>query len=66
MPVVTGDRLLTVRDLCQLLGVNKLAVYEMVRKGQLPRPMQPGGRRMYWTREEVERALLASWAGPEG
>jgi excisionase family DNA binding protein len=63
MPVTMTDKLLTVRDLCRLFGVRKLAIYEMVKKGRLPKPMQPGGRKMLWFPAEVERFLLASRTG---
>ncbi|MCC7419988.1 MAG: helix-turn-helix domain-containing protein [Planctomycetaceae bacterium] len=49
-------RLLTIKDLCMLVGISRRTIYRIRASGQLPAPIQIGGR-VRWRPEDIERWL---------
>jgi predicted DNA-binding transcriptional regulator AlpA len=49
-------QLLRPRDLCERLRVSRSSLYEMVRRGDLPRPSKLG-RSSVWRVEDISAAL---------
>lgn len=55
------DNLMTIQDLMQHLRVTtRKPIYDRVKRGQLPRPVNPKGRPVVWRQSEVEAALAKS------
>jgi excisionase family DNA binding protein len=51
-----GPRVLHLRDVCRLFGVNRHTIRRWCKNGTLPKPYRPG-RRIYWKAEDIEAAM---------
>ena len=58
------DPLLTVNELAAWLRITRVAVYQAVKQGRLPRPIYPLKASPRWYRSEVQAVLDASRAAP--
>ena len=46
--------LLTVKQVCERIGLSRTAVYEGVAAGRLPRPVYPTPRAPRWRSDEID------------
>ena len=44
-------------EMLKLLGIERKALWTMVKRGKLPKPMNFGNRGNFWFRESIERSL---------
>ena len=51
------EALLSVRDLMELTGFSRISIYRMHNRGQLPRALVPGSRRLRWTPASIRTWL---------
>lgn len=51
-----GDRLLSTRELCLMLGQSRMTLWRVRRDGILPAPVQLG-RRIAWRASDIKRWL---------
>ncbi len=58
-------RLLTIKDLCVLIGISRRTIYRIRASGQLPAPIRIGGR-VRWRPEDIERWIQTRDAFPFG
>jgi predicted site-specific integrase-resolvase len=49
--------LLSIADVCQLVGCSIDSLRKWMRAGRFPRPTHQRGRNKFWTREVVETAI---------
>jgi len=54
-PTVKHIRILRIRQVLDLVGLKKTAVYDLRQKGDFPRPVRITGRAIGWVEEEVLR-----------
>lgn len=50
-------KLLTVKDVADLLAISTREVWRRADSGQLPKPLRLGGKLRRWLREEVEAVI---------
>ena len=52
-------------DACKKLGISSASIFDMVAKGQFPKPfvIVPGGRAVGWLESDVDAWILARSAG---
>lgn len=55
------DRLLTVKDVAELLNVGKSTVWAWAEIGRLPQPVRLGGRCTRWWHSQVLEAVAQVW-----
>lgn len=59
-------RLLGARDVCRLTSFSRSSLYQMTKRGEFPKPLQVGARRVAWLESDVkswlERCVPVSWA----
>jgi excisionase family DNA binding protein len=48
---------LTVKDVCEMLSLNKFTVYQMVKDGRLHATRMEGSKKMYFKLSEIEAKL---------
>jgi prophage regulatory protein len=48
-------RIIRIRQVLELVGLKKTAVYDLRQKGDFPRPVRITGRAIGWVEEEVHR-----------
>ena len=48
-------RLLRIKDVEEAVGFKKTKIYEMVNRGEFPKPVSLGARAVAWRSDEVER-----------
>lgn len=58
LPDSPGPKLMTAREVIQLLRIGKSTFYEYVKKGLLPRPVNIGPRTKRWLESEIYDHLL--------
>jgi predicted DNA-binding transcriptional regulator AlpA len=51
--------LLTLSDLVEMFDVTRVTIWQWVQRGHLPEPIRVGGRKPYWTSEQIESLLEA-------
>jgi prophage regulatory protein len=50
------DTFLRVPDVCRIIGISRATLYEMMAKGEFPKPIKLFERRMArWSAQEIER-----------
>jgi predicted DNA-binding transcriptional regulator AlpA len=55
----TARRLLSSRDICAMLGINRVTLYRMERAGRFPASIEISTNRVGWLVEDVERWLAS-------
>jgi prophage regulatory protein len=48
---------LTLSDVCEMSGVNRITMWRWVREGKFPQPVRLSVRRIFWLRPVVEAFL---------
>jgi predicted DNA-binding transcriptional regulator AlpA len=56
-------RLLSTRQVAEMVGVTTKTLLSWVRAGKFPRPLQIGMRKLLWSPEAVQHALAAQPIG---
>ncbi len=54
-----GRRVLTIREVVRRVGLSRSTLYELVRRGDFPAPLELAPNRVGWLHEEID-AWLAS------
>ena len=57
--MASADELLTRKDVEELLGIKKSALYAYMRKGDFPAPLQLSAKCVRWKRSEVEKWIAS-------
>jgi len=60
------DRIIRRSELAETLGVSKVTVWRMARRGELPRPLQISANVVGWRQSTVEKWLDAREAEARG
>ncbi|HKX80111.1 MAG TPA: AlpA family transcriptional regulator [Novosphingobium sp.] len=47
------DRLMTMKEVEQLIGFSKVHIYQMIREGRFPKQLHLGPNKVAWLRSEV-------------
>jgi predicted DNA-binding transcriptional regulator AlpA len=61
--MLTDSRPYTLRQVAERFEVTTQTIRNWIKAGKFPRPYQPGGRNMYWSAADIERALLREAGG---
>ena len=48
------DRLLTVKEVGELIGLDRVTIYRLRQQGRFPRPIQLGKRTIRWRTSEIQ------------
>ena len=48
------DRLMTVKELGELLGLDRVTIYRLRKEGRFPRPLQLGPRTIRWRQSQIQ------------
>ena len=48
------DRFIRIKEVSEITGLAKATIYRYVNAGKFPRPIPLGGRRVAWTRAELQ------------
>jgi predicted DNA-binding transcriptional regulator AlpA len=51
------DRLIPLSEVASLLGMSKTTVWEMVRRGLLPKPLKFGPRMSRWRLSDIQKVI---------
>ena len=55
--LVERDRLLRIGEVLEITGLSKSVLYEMVNRGDFPRPLRIGLRAVAWRQEDIQHWL---------
>jgi predicted DNA-binding transcriptional regulator AlpA len=59
--ISTAAKVLNVREVAALFKVTEKTIRNWVRAGHFPKPLAVGGKKLFWTEQEVERVLHRAW-----
>ena len=53
----SGERLLTIREVCAIAGVSRSSIYTGINEGHFPRPVRLGRKAIRWRASDIEKWL---------
>lgn len=56
-PKYTHDKLLSYRDICELIGCNRVTLWRMCQNGEFPKPLKILSNRRAWQKSDYQKWL---------